>query len=128
MTESYGITEVEPEPRPDAGQRLLPVPCCCLLPTEAGSRGTSGTPQETLLFDVDRAKHDGCAQRLEAFAEQHRERLEELLRACGPGSAPAAHGRYMLVGQPESLIICDGLRPPPFSCAAGGRESWRMSC
>ncbi|MBT2439828.1 hypothetical protein J7E93_06765 [Streptomyces sp. ISL-36] len=44
-------------------------------------------------------------QRLQVFTEQHRERLEKMLAAYGPGSAPAEHGRYMLVGQPESLII-----------------------
>ncbi|WP_406434504.1 hypothetical protein [Streptomyces sp. NBC_01589] len=52
-------------------------------------------------------------QRLEAFTDQHRERLQELLRAYGPGSAPAEHGRYALVGQPESLVICERLESTP---------------
>ncbi|MFD9078274.1 hypothetical protein [Streptomyces erythrochromogenes] len=56
----------------------------------------------------------GYAERLEAFAEQHRPRLEELLRAYGPGSAPASHGRYMLAGRPESLIICERMEAAPF--------------
>jgi len=56
---------------------------------------------------VGEEERDGYVQRLEAFAERHRERLAELLRAYGPGSAPAAHGRYALVGQPEALVICE---------------------
>ncbi|MFJ4879917.1 hypothetical protein ACIP93_32585 [Streptomyces sp. NPDC088745] len=55
----------------------------------------------------------GYAERLEAFAEQHRARLEQLLRAYGPGSAPASHGRYMLAGRPESLIICERMEVVP---------------
>ncbi|MFD7206287.1 hypothetical protein [Streptomyces sp. NPDC059893] len=58
----------------------------------------------------------GYIKRLEAFVEEHRDRLEELLRAYGPGSRPASHGRYALVGQPETLVILG---------AAGGRRSWR---
>ncbi|MEV6133155.1 hypothetical protein AB0M05_41255 [Streptomyces violaceusniger] len=53
------------------------------------------------------------AQRLEAFALRHRERLAEMLRAFGPGSAPAEYGRYALVGQPESLMICERLDTAP---------------
>jgi hypothetical protein len=66
------------------------------------------------LSAVREDERDGYVQRLEGFAEQHRERLEELLRAYGPGSAPAAYGRYMLVGQPESLIICERMETAPF--------------
>jgi hypothetical protein len=33
--------------------------------------------------------------------------------AAGPGSAPAEHGRYALVGQPESLIICERFESAP---------------
>ncbi|MFB6717944.1 hypothetical protein ACFCZY_39890 [Streptomyces sp. NPDC056237] len=58
-------------------------------------------------------ERDGYVQRLEAFADRHRERLEELLCAYGPGSAPAEHGRYALVGQPESLMICERLESAP---------------
>ncbi|MFJ9908932.1 hypothetical protein ACIRVK_39885 [Streptomyces sp. NPDC101152] len=42
------------------------------------------------------------------------QRLEEMLRAYGPGSTPASHGRYALVGQPESLILCERMEPAPF--------------
>lgn len=47
----------------------------------------------------------GLIERLEGFVEQHRRRLEELLRAYGPGSRPASHGPYALIGQPETLVI-----------------------
>ena len=40
-----------------------------------------------VLSAVREDERGGYVQRLEAFAEQHRERLEELLRAYGPGSA-----------------------------------------
>jgi hypothetical protein len=59
------------------------------------------------LSAVREEEHDGYVQRLEAFADRHRERLAELLRAYGPGSVPAAHGRYALVGQPETLVVCE---------------------
>jgi hypothetical protein len=36
-----------------------------------------------------------------------------MLREYGPGSAPAAHGRYALVGQPESLVICERFETAP---------------
>ncbi|MBM9506782.1 hypothetical protein [Actinacidiphila acididurans] len=52
-------------------------------------------------------EHDGYVQSLEAFADRHRERLAEPMRAYGSGSAPAAHGRYTLVGQPETLVVCE---------------------
>lgn len=57
------------------------------------------------LAAVGEGERDGYVQRLEAFADRHRERLAELVRAYGPGSAPAAYGRYALVGQPEALVI-----------------------
>ncbi|MGW7620825.1 hypothetical protein ACWGLG_34310 [Streptomyces antimycoticus] len=60
--------------------------------------------------DEERADY---AQHLETFADRHRERLEKMLRAYGPGSAPAEYGRYALVGQPESLVICERLETAP---------------
>ncbi|MFJ2616104.1 MULTISPECIES: hypothetical protein [unclassified Streptomyces] len=80
------------------------------------------------LSAVREDERDGYMQRLEAFAEQHSERFQELLCAYGPGSAPAEHGRYALVGQPESLITANGWRAPRSSCAAGGRARWKTSC
>ncbi|MFF9436348.1 hypothetical protein ACF1BP_21700 [Streptomyces sp. NPDC014735] len=67
-----------------------------------------------VLSAVGEDERAGYVERLEAFAEQHRERLEELLRAYGPGSRPAEYGRYMLVGQPESLIIYERMETAPF--------------
>lgn len=72
---------------------------------------------EIMTVVLDAVREDeraGYAQRLKEFAEQHRERLQELLRAYGPGSKPASHGRYVLVGQPESLIICERMEAAPF--------------
>ncbi|MFE3143367.1 hypothetical protein [Streptomyces scopuliridis] len=66
------------------------------------------------LNAVREDERDGYTQRLEAFAEQHRERLQEMLHQYGPGSAPSEHGRYALVGQPESLIICERMETAPF--------------
>jgi hypothetical protein len=63
------------------------------------------------VHEDERAGH---VERLEAFAEQHHESLEEMPRAYGPGSTPASHGRYLLVGQPESLIICERMETAPF--------------
>ncbi|MET8413170.1 hypothetical protein ABZV34_34850 [Streptomyces sp. NPDC005195] len=39
-------------------------------------------------------KREGHLEHLEAFVEQHRARLEELLRACGPGTRAASRGWY----------------------------------
>lgn len=66
------------------------------------------------LSAVGEDERDGYVERLEAFAAQHRERLEELLRGWGPGSRPAEYGRYVLVGQPESLIIYERMETVPF--------------
>ncbi|WEV23754.1 hypothetical protein OYE22_33375 [Streptomyces sp. 71268] len=65
---------------------------------------------DVALSAVRPGEHEGYAERLEAFVERHRERLEELLRAYGPGSAPAARGRYALIGQPETLIVLERMR------------------
>ncbi|GGU12094.1 hypothetical protein [Streptomyces lateritius] len=45
--------------------------------------------------------------------DQHRARLEELLRAYGPGNTPASHGRYALMGQPETLFILERMEAVP---------------
>ncbi|MFG2600755.1 hypothetical protein [Streptomyces sp. NPDC048445] len=57
----------------------------------------------------------GYIEHLESFVEEHRDRLEEMLRTHGPGSRPASHGRYALIGQPETLIIVDRMESNPFS-------------
>ncbi|MGW0563169.1 hypothetical protein ACWDZ4_21755 [Streptomyces sp. NPDC003016] len=66
------------------------------------------------LSAVSEDERTGYVERLVAFAEQHRVRLEKLVRAYGPDSRPAEFGRYMLVGQPESLIICERMESTPF--------------
>ncbi|MGW1412550.1 hypothetical protein [Streptomyces sp. NPDC002403] len=53
--------------------------------------------------------------------EQHLAHLEELLRGYGPGSRPASHGRYALVGQPETLVILEWMETKPFGLR-GRRE------
>ncbi|MCF3120160.1 hypothetical protein IPZ68_10635 [Streptomyces arenae] len=62
----------------------------------------------------------GYIEHLGAFVEQHRDRLEELLRAYGPGSRPASDGRYALIGQPETLVILERMEVNPF----GLRSEW----
>ncbi|MFD8956558.1 hypothetical protein ACFXKH_35850 [Streptomyces caelestis] len=73
-----------------------------------------GSFLDTALSAVRPEEHAGYAERLEAFAVQHRTRLEDLLRAYGPGSTPASHGRYALVGQPETLVILERMETAPF--------------
>ncbi|MEK8141528.1 hypothetical protein NKH18_00020 [Streptomyces sp. M10(2022)] len=65
-------------------------------------------------------EREGYIERLEAFVEQHRARLEEMLRTHGPGSKPASHGRYALIGQPETLVIVERMETNPF----GLRGQW----
>ncbi|MFF1595011.1 hypothetical protein ACFVY0_44225 [Streptomyces sp. NPDC058286] len=69
---------------------------------------------DVALRAVKDDEREGYVARLEAFVERHRARLEELLRAYGPGSKPASHGRNALVGQPESLVICERMESNPF--------------
>lgn len=65
------------------------------------------------LSAVREDERAGYPRRLQEFAQAHRERLAALLRSHGPGSAPAAHGRYALVGQPEALVLCERLETAP---------------
>ncbi|MYR09023.1 hypothetical protein GTY62_00015 [Streptomyces sp. SID724] len=69
---------------------------------------------DAALSAVGDEERAGYIERLEAFVEDHRARLEELLRAYGPGSTPASHGRYALVGQPETLVILERMETAPF--------------
>ncbi|MFE1272464.1 hypothetical protein [Streptomyces sp. NPDC058757] len=75
---------------------------------------------DVALRTVRTEERQGYIERLEAFVEQHRARLEELLRAYGPGSQPASHGRYALIGQPETLVILERMETNPF----GLRSEW----
>ncbi|MET8566425.1 hypothetical protein ABZV75_39925 [Streptomyces flaveolus] len=75
---------------------------------------------DVALSAVRTEERQGYIERLEAFVEQHRTRMEELLRAYGPGSRPASHGRYALIGQPETLVILERMETNPF----GLRAQW----
>ncbi|MGW1134245.1 hypothetical protein [Streptomyces griseoluteus] len=37
-----------------------------------------------------------------------------MLRMHGPGSKPASHGRYALIGQPQTLVIVERMESAPF--------------
>ncbi|MFE3022110.1 hypothetical protein [Streptomyces sp. NPDC059256] len=78
---------------------------------------------DVTLSAVGDEERAGYIERLEAFVEEHRDRLEELLRAYGPGSRPASHGRYALVGQPETLVILEWMEAVPF-LLRGRWEVW----
>lgn len=69
---------------------------------------------DVALSVVRSEEREGYIERLEAFVEQHRARLEEMLRTHGPGSRPASHGRYALIGQPETLVIVERMESAPF--------------
>jgi hypothetical protein len=69
---------------------------------------------DVALSAVRPEEREGYIERLEAFVEQHRARLEEMLRTHGPGSRPASHGRYALIGQPETLVIVERMESAPF--------------
>ncbi len=77
---------------------------------------------DVALSAVRTEEREGYIERLEAFVEHHRARLEELLRAYGPGSRPASHGRYALIGQPETLVILERMETNPF----GLRGQWEQ--
>ncbi|MEU9032773.1 hypothetical protein AB0D46_35770 [Streptomyces sp. NPDC048383] len=69
---------------------------------------------DVALSTVRTEEREGYIERLEAFVEHHRARLEELLHAYGPGSRPAEFGRYALVGQPETLVLLERMETVPF--------------
>ena len=69
---------------------------------------------DVALSAVRPEEREGYIERLEAFVEQRRPRLEEMLRTHGPGSRPASHGRYALIGQPETLVILERMESAPF--------------
>ncbi|MBK5993331.1 hypothetical protein JHN53_17115 [Streptomyces sp. MBT58] len=73
-----------------------------------------GSFLDVALSAVRPEERKGYTERLVAFVEQHQARLEELLRGYGPGSTPASHGRYALIGQPETLVILERMESVPF--------------
>lgn len=83
-------------PAPDPGEVLAVAQRCTWALTNPDRFFTPEASSEILtvaLSAVGEDERDGYAQRIEALADRHRERLAELLHAYGPGSAPAAHGR-----------------------------------
>ncbi|WPO76173.1 hypothetical protein [Streptomyces sp. KN37] len=60
--------------------------------------------------------------------EQHRARLEEMLRTHGPGSKPASHGRYALMGQPGTLIIVERIENAPFLLRGQWEKELKTVC
>ncbi|MGW6571975.1 hypothetical protein ACWGAN_07335 [Streptomyces sp. NPDC054945] len=107
----------EPAPALDAKDVLAAAQRCTWALADPGDFLGPKASDEILTVALSAVREDeraGYVERLQAFAEQHRARLEELLRAYGPGSTPASHGRYMLAGQPESLIICERMEAVPF--------------
>ncbi|MGW2843289.1 hypothetical protein ACWCWD_36560 [Streptomyces sp. NPDC001493] len=89
------------------------------FPWAVAARGVRHWPDGSDFLDVALSavrpeEREGYIERLEAFVEQHRARLEKMLRTHGPGSEPASHGRYALIGQPETLVIVERMESAPF--------------
>lgn len=106
-----------PAPELDAKEVLAAAQRCTWAVTDPDNFLVPEASEEILTVALSAVSEDertGYVERLVAFAEQHRVRLEKLVRAYGPGSRPAEFGRYMLVGQPESLIICERMESTPF--------------
>ncbi|WP_331762487.1 hypothetical protein [Streptomyces sp. NBC_01508] len=122
-----------PEPEPEPVEEPAPNPALDAkdvlaaaerFPWALAAPGTRHWPDgaflDVALSTVRAEEREGYIERLEVFVEQRRARLEELLRAYGPGSRPASHGRYALVGQPETLVILERMETNPF----GLRGQW----
>ncbi|MGC5400823.1 hypothetical protein ACPXCP_34410 [Streptomyces sp. DT20] len=91
------------------------------FPWAGAAPGTRHWPDGTDFLDVALSavgdeERTGYIERLESFVEEHRDRLE----GHGPGSRPASHGRYALIGQPETLVILELMETHPF----GLRAQW----
>ncbi|MEU5233982.1 hypothetical protein AB0G82_32610 [Streptomyces anulatus] len=107
--------ETAPAPALDPAAVLAAAERCpWALAPPAERHWPDGSFLDTALSAVRPEEQAGYAERLQAFAVQHRTRLEDLLRAYGPGSTPASHGRYALVGQPETLVILERMETAPF--------------
>ncbi|MFF8747812.1 hypothetical protein [Streptomyces californicus] len=102
-------------PAPTPAEILAAAESCpwALAPQEE-RHWPDGAFLDTALSAVRPEEYAGYADRLQDFARKHRARLEDLLRAYGPGSTPASHGRYALIGQPETLVILERMETAPF--------------
>ncbi|MFJ1549981.1 hypothetical protein [Streptomyces sp. NPDC088246] len=67
-------------------------------------RWPDGEFLDIALSAVRTEEGEGYLERPEVFMEHHRARLEEPMRA---GNRLASHGRYALIGQPETLVILE---------------------
>ncbi|MGW5401066.1 hypothetical protein [Streptomyces sp. NPDC003952] len=115
VPEEAPLEEQAPAPALDATDVLAAAE---RFPWALAAPGTRHWPDgeflDVALGTVPAEEREGYIERLEAFVEQHRKRLEELLRAYGPGSRPAEFGRYALIGQPETLVILERMESAPF--------------
>lgn len=113
--ELVSVAEPSPALAPEARDVLAAAE---RFPWALAAPGTRHWPDgeflDVALSAVRTEEREGYIERLAAFVEQHRKRLEELLRAYGPGSRPAEFGRYALIGQPETLVILERMETAPF--------------
>ncbi|MFD8725623.1 hypothetical protein ACFV2H_48730 [Streptomyces sp. NPDC059629] len=66
-----------------------------------------------VLKAVSAEQQDGYVSRLEAFAEDKRERLAQLYALYGPGGRFENRDLCYLTHQPESLVVCERLDTVP---------------
>ncbi|MFE4758671.1 hypothetical protein ACFRIB_52510 [Streptomyces mirabilis] len=82
-----------------------------------GYTGYSRDLSENILLVVLKAvnaeQQEGYVQRLEAFADNNRERLAQLYGKYGPGVPFADESRCYLTHQPESVVVCERLDTVP---------------
>ncbi|MDX2576661.1 hypothetical protein PV332_14405 [Streptomyces scabiei] len=76
-------------------------------------RGLSEDILPVVLKAVSAEQQDGYVQRLEAFAEDNRERLAQLYGKYGPGGPFEDQARCYLTHQPESVVVCERLDTVP---------------
>ncbi|GAA3044487.1 hypothetical protein GCM10017562_01950 [Streptomyces roseofulvus] len=106
-----------PSPAPELDAKDLPA-AAERFP-QGRDHGSAGHAARTESSRTSRRAHrapgnaKGYTECLETFAKQHRERLEELLRAHGPESRPASHHRYAPTGQPETLAALERVEANP---------------
>lgn len=85
-----------------------PQPDCDLL----SGAWCTGSHESTLHEMAEQALWNPVTP-IEALV-QFADHPSDLLRTYGPGSRPASHGRYALIGQPETLVILERMEAAPF--------------
>ncbi|MFE9932669.1 hypothetical protein [Streptomyces sp. NPDC005533] len=73
-----------------------------------------------VLATMSPRRRAGYTGRLTAFATTHRDRLERLFAAYGPGSTVTVHGRYSLLHSVTSIAVLERLLTAPGEL----REEW----